>query len=64
MADFLGVEYDEASVDITRNTAPVATASSSQVRQPIHAGNLGAWRRYEEPLRPLRERLESLGYGS
>lgn len=64
VADFLGVEYDEASVDITRNTAPVATASSSQVRQPIHAGNLGAWRRYEAPLRPLRDRLELLGCAS
>lgn len=62
VADFLGVDYAEDSIDITRNTAPVATASSSQVRQPIHAGNVGAWRRYAEPLRPLRERLEAAGF--
>lgn len=62
VAEFLGVPYVEDSIDITRNTAPVATASSSQVRQAIHGGNVGAWQRYEQPLRPLRERLEAAGY--
>lgn len=64
VAEFLGVPYAEDSIDITRNTAPVATASSSQVRQPIHAGNVGAWQRYERPLRALRERLEAAGYAA
>ncbi|HJR74590.1 MAG TPA: sulfotransferase [Luteimonas sp.] len=62
VAEFLRVPYAEDSIDITRNTAPVATASSSQVRQAIHGGNVGAWQRYEPSLRPLRERLEAAGY--
>lgn len=62
VAGFLGVAYDERSVDITRNATPVATASSSQVRQAIHTGNLEAWRRYAEPLRPLRARFDAAGY--
>lgn len=62
VAGFLGVAYDERSIDITRNASPVATASSSQVRQPIHTGNLEAWRRYAEPLRSLRERFDAAGY--
>jgi tetratricopeptide (TPR) repeat protein len=54
---FCGVAYAPDSIDITRNAAPVATASSSQVRQPIHTGNLGAWERYSGHLEPLRDRL-------
>lgn len=57
--DFCGLPFQAACLDITRNTAPVATASSSQVRQPIHARGVGAWRRYEAQLAPLAERLRA-----
>lgn len=43
--------------DIQSNAAPVATASSSQVRSGIHAGAIGAWRRYARWLEPMRRRL-------
>ena len=55
--DFCGLPFQAACLDITRNTAPVATASSSQVRQPIHARSVDAWRRYATQLAPLAERL-------
>ncbi len=58
---FCGLEFEPASIDITRNTAPVSTASSSQVRSPIHRGGIGAWRRYERQLAPL---VEMLGDGT
>lgn len=54
---FCGVPYAADSIDITRNATPVATASSSQVRQPIHAGNVDAWEKYSTHLKPLRDRL-------
>lgn len=54
---FCGLPFDPSSVDITRNTQPVATASSSQVRQPINRRGIGAWRKYAMQLEPLRERL-------
>lgn len=54
---FCGVEIEPDCIDITRNAAPVSTASSSQVRSPIHRGGVDAWRRYERQLAPLRERL-------
>lgn len=54
---FCGIAFDASCVDITRNTAPVATASSSQVRQPINTRGIGAWRRYAAQLQPLRDRL-------
>lgn len=59
--EFIGLPYAEDSIDITRNTAPVSTASSSQVRQPIHARNLGAWEKYADQLKPLRDRLGAAG---
>ena len=54
---FCGLPFDAAAVDITRNTTPSSTASSSQVREPIHARAVGAWRRYAGQLAPLVERL-------
>lgn len=41
-----------------RNASPVSTASSVQVRAPVHRGALDAWRRYAEPLAPLAARLQ------
>jgi len=41
-----------------RNAAPVSTASSVQVRAPVHRGALDAWQRYAGPLAPLAARLQ------
>ena len=57
VASFCGIPFDSGSVDITRNASPVSTASSSQVRQPINTGGIGAWRRYAGHLEPLEARL-------
>ena len=56
--DFLGLDRQDALHEIARNSAPVATASSSQVREGIHQRGVGAWRRYKRQLRPLLERLQ------
>lgn len=34
------------------------TLSAVQVRKPIHAGNINAWAKYAEQLKPLREALD------
>ena len=57
LLDFLGLPAQAALEDIARNRAPVATASSSQVRDGVHARAIGAWKRYADRLQPLRERL-------
>ncbi|MCL1635320.1 sulfotransferase [Luteimonas sp. SX5] len=59
MMAFCGVPYAADSIDITRNATPVSTASSSQVRQPIHAGNVDAWEKYAARLEPLKRRLSA-----
>jgi tetratricopeptide (TPR) repeat protein len=55
--EFAGLEMQEGLHDIERNSAPVSTASSSQVREGIHARGVGAWKRYAQQLQPLRARL-------
>jgi hypothetical protein len=39
----------------------VSSASSSQVRKPINAEGVGAWRRYAAQLAPLHRRLAGMG---
>lgn len=63
IARFCGMTFEPDSVDITRNRTAVATASSSQVRQPIHRRGVDAWRKYEAYLQPLRQRLERAAAG-
>jgi tetratricopeptide (TPR) repeat protein len=55
--EFVGLELQGGLSEITRNSAPVSTASSSQVRESIHARGVGAWKRYAQQLEPLRVRL-------
>ncbi|MBO9717441.1 MAG: sulfotransferase [Pseudoxanthomonas sp.] len=54
---FLGLPSHAGLHDVAMNTAPVSTASSSQVREAVHGRAVGAWQRYAAQLQPLRERL-------
>jgi tetratricopeptide (TPR) repeat protein len=56
---FCGMEPVEGMLDIVSNQAPVSTASSSQVRQPINERGIGAWKRYASQLQPLHRLLEA-----
>lgn len=54
---FLDLEEEAGVHDITRNRTPVASASSVQVREPIHERSIGAWRRYASELGDLQVAL-------
>lgn len=54
-----GLRQVRGCSDLSRNTTAVNTLSSAQIREPIHARNLGAWRRYEQQLGPLQKALQS-----
>lgn len=54
-----GLDFESECLDILSNTSPVATASSSQVREAIHTRYVGSWRRYGMALEPLRARLQA-----
>ncbi|WP_136162098.1 tetratricopeptide repeat-containing sulfotransferase family protein [Sphingomonas flavalba] len=59
---FCGLGWDEACVHIERNAGAVTTASAVQVRQPINAASVGAWRRYARQVEPARRLLHAAGY--
>ena len=58
---FCELSWDPACLRFHENAAPVATASSVQVRQPIYRTSVDRWRKYEEQLAPLRELLNAGG---
>ena len=59
--DFCGLPFEEACLKFHENAAPVATASSAQVRQPLYTSALARWRRYEAGLAPALDILEAEG---
>lgn len=59
--DYCGLDYRPEQIRIESSALPVSTASSAQVRQPIHRRNIGGWKRYAEALAPLERMLEGAG---
>lgn len=58
---FCDLTWDARCLSFHENTAPVATASSVQVRQPLYGSSVGRWRRYGEGLAPMRRVLAQAG---
>lgn len=58
---FCGLPFEEGCLAFHQNAAPVATASSAQVREPLYTSALGRWRRYEAGLQPALDILEAEG---
>lgn len=50
---FLGLEWDARCLDFHKSSRQTLTASYGQVRNPIHTGSIGRWKRYEKHLQPL-----------
>jgi tetratricopeptide (TPR) repeat protein len=61
LLDFCGLPFEEACVRFEKNSAPVATPSAAQVREPINARAVGRWRRYRPALDPALEILIEAG---
>lgn len=53
-----GLSHERPCFEHHRNQRPVHTASSEQVRQPLHRQALEQWRHYEAWLEPLKQSLE------
>ena len=54
---FCDLDWNEACLRFHENEAPVATASSVQVRQPLYSGSIGRWKKYGTRLDGLRRAL-------
>lgn len=50
LIDFCNLEWEADCLSIDKNSAPVATASALQVRQPISNKSIGNWKRYKTAL--------------
>lgn len=61
LIEFCGLDWEDDCLNFEKNTAPVATASSAQVRQPIYTNAVERWKRYEQDLQPLKEFFDEHG---
>ena len=61
LIEFLGLPWEDACLEFHKQDAAVTTASAVQVRQPVHTGSIGRWRRYETQLAVMRQTLEEQG---
>ncbi|MCR9077908.1 MAG: sulfotransferase [Hyphomonadaceae bacterium] len=55
---FCGLEFDPACLNFHENAAPVATASATQVRQPLYSSSMGRWKSYRPAMDPALEILQ------
>lgn len=58
---FCDLDWDPRCLSFHENEAPVATASSVQVRSPIYSSSVGRWRRYGQATAPLEAALRAAG---
>lgn len=56
-----GLEWSESCLSFHTNSAPVATPSAAQVRQPIYREGVARWKRHAEVLEPVRQFFERAG---
>jgi Tfp pilus assembly protein PilF len=61
LLDHCGLQWEDACLEFEKNAAPVATASSAQVREPINRAGYQRWRNYEMQLQPLMEFFRNNG---
>jgi len=58
--EYLGLPALDGVTDILANKKVTTTASTLQLRQPIHTRNVGGWKRYATGLVPLEAQLQDL----
>ena len=61
LLEFCDLPWEAQCLDFHTNAAPVATASSVQVRAPLYGTAVGRWRSYAEQLEPLIAQLRTAG---
>jgi len=54
VSDFLDLSWRPECLEFYKSGAAVATASVTQVRNPINTGSLHKWKKYERYLEPLK----------
>jgi hypothetical protein len=60
LCDFLALPFEPEMLQFHQFESLVRTPSASQVRQPLYAHSVGAWRHYSKQLKPLLDALGDL----
>lgn len=60
LCDFLALPFELEMLQFHQFESLVRTPSASQVRQPLYAHSVGAWRHYSKQLKPLLDALGDL----
>lgn len=55
----LGLPFEDACLQSHKTPTPAATASATQVREPVHRRSSGRWQHFAEQLQPYRGVLEN-----
>ncbi|MGV0034020.1 MAG: tetratricopeptide repeat-containing sulfotransferase family protein [Candidatus Azotimanducaceae bacterium WSBS_2022_MAG_OTU7] len=58
---FIGLDWDENCLEFHALSNRVRTASTWQVRQPLHQQSSGRWQSYAEQLQSLKEYFSAMG---
>lgn len=61
LLDRLDLDFEDACLHFEKNKAASATASSVQIREKAHTKSIDKWKRFEEQLQPLADRLREAG---
>ena len=61
LLDFCGLSFQKDCLAFHQNSAPVATASSAQVRRPIYRSSISRWKTYRTHMKSALRILESAG---
>jgi tetratricopeptide (TPR) repeat protein len=61
LLDGLSLSFEPACLAFDKNATATTTASSVQVREPMHARSVHRWKHFTRELQPLREQLEAAG---
>jgi len=59
LLDAAGLPWQDAVLEFHKTKSASATASAAQVREPVYSSSVQLWRRYEQELAPLSERLSA-----
>ncbi len=61
--DFIDLPWSDACLKFYQTGRTVNTFSSQQVRQSVHSGSVGRWKKYHAHLNMLHDSLSELGHG-
>lgn len=61
LLEFSGLDWHEDVLKFHLQEGASSTASSAQIRQPVHKNSLNKWRKFAKELEPLRQKLELAG---